>query len=158
MSGPSSPNNGYLMNGMSGNGVTPTLHMLHMVSSHQNLNSWLLTSFIQKVMNDKTDADLTRLLSSWMTKLSNKPSESNFQVDNYYDVIHAYVDVYPKVKTFYSQSSFAVLYIGAYTLEPEKIYILRCSPYDIVSFLTARNRFKRTVTKIFLADYFWKLF
>ena len=30
-------------------------------------------------------------------KLSNKPSESNFQVVNYYGVIHAYVDVYSKI-------------------------------------------------------------
>ena len=31
-------------------------------------------------MNDKTDADLTRLLSKWISKLSNKPSESNLQI------------------------------------------------------------------------------
>ena len=30
-------------------------------------------------------------------KLSNKPSESSFQVVNYYGVIHAYVDVYSKM-------------------------------------------------------------
>ena len=92
------------------------------------MNSAYLTSFIQEEINDKTDTDLTRLLSSWISKLSNKPSESNFQVDNYYGVIHAYVDVYSKVKTFYSQSSFAVLYIGAYTLEPAINCMYTCCP------------------------------